>query len=356
MMESQSAQQPVAQRPLIGLLSFAAPGNTLVLKPLFEGLRELDYDPQFANGVLDDYPVLAQLVAPAASPTAQPLYFRPLFADGEMARVQAFAEQLIALPVDMLVASATPVIKIARDRTVAAAGNDIEKSIPVVMALSGDPVGTGLVNSLEAPGGNVTGMSDTDPHNTGAELLLLRECIPTIKYAGVIWNSQNQAKQVHLTGLREAAKKLGMEIVDEKVTQVVAFEDALRSVRNQGAEAVLPLGEPLMTLNRPRMLQLLEAAGVLSLWGGPEAVEVGAPLAFGPRHSAVFWGAARYIDEILHGKRPKDLPVAPPPAYQLWVNRQSFSALMKKLGVIPTGEIPQSLLNGTNAWPPATVI
>jgi putative ABC transport system substrate-binding protein len=242
-------------------------------------------------------------------------------------QLPTLAKELVDLQPDALVSITTP----ATTAMKAAAG-----SIPVVFANVGDPVATGFVGSLAHPGGNMTGQSILAPDLSGKRLELLKEIIPTSSTTAVVWNPTNPAVRLAAQEAQDAAPLLGIRLVSIEVRTTSDIVSAFDIAKQEGAQGVIVLPDPLTGSHRSTIIALAAKARMPALYGYREYVDEGGLLAYGPNYRDVFRRAAIYIDKILKGAKPADLPVEQPTTFDLVINLSTAKAL----GL----EVPSTLL------------
>ena len=200
-------------------------------------------------------------------------------------------------------------------------------SIPVVFANVGDPVATGFVGSLAHPGGNMTGQSILAPDLSGKRLELLKEIIPTSSTTAVVWNPTNPAVRLAAQEAQDAAPLLGIRLVSIEVRTTSDIVSAFDIAKQEGAQGVIVLPDPLTGSHRSTIIALAAKARMPALYGYREYVDEGGLLAYGPNYRDVFRRAAIYIDKILKGAKPADLPVEQPTTFDLVINLSTAKAL-----------------------------
>jgi len=299
------AQQP-EKLPLIGYLS---PGSSAI-GPLArhdafqEGLRELGY-------------VEGKNVAIA---------FR--FANGNFDRLAELAAELVRLKVDVIVSVVTQASLAAKNAT---------STIPVVMVSVGDPVGSGLVPGLARPGANVTGTSAMAAEVIGKSLQLLKEAVPNLSRVAVLWNPGNAVFQGQiLTATKDAARGLAVELQTFGVRGPDEFDGAFAAMTNGHAGALLVLPDPMLAFHERRIVDLANERRLPSMYGLRDHAAAGGLMAYGPDYAQIYRRAAAYVDKILKGAKPADLPIEQPTKFVLVINLKTA----KTLGV----EIPPQLL------------
>jgi putative ABC transport system substrate-binding protein len=239
------------------------------------------------------------------------------FSEGKEDRLPQLAADLVRLKVDVIVAVfATP----------ARAAHQATRNIPIVGIGVGDPVGLGLAASLARPGGNVTGTASLLPELGGKALQLLKEVIPDLKRVAVLWNPSNPAHAPFLRDVQPSARSLGIQLQPVPAVNPEDLEGALRSAA-RAAEAVWVLGDAMFVGNRARIAALATATRLPTLSPGPPIVEAGGLMSHGPHLPTMFRRAATYVDKILKGARPGDLPIEQPVTFDIVINLKTAKAL-----------------------------
>ena len=251
------------------------------------------------------------------------------FAEGKEDALAEIAAELVRLRLDVIVAEGTAAIRAAKTVT---------QTIPIVMATSTDPVGNGLVASLHRPGGNVTGPSLQTAELAGKRLQLLTEIVPGLGRAVVLSNPLNPSIAAVVEQTKAAAQSLGVEIHVVEVPGPDQFESAFAAVTRARAGALIVLPDPMLYGQHPRIVTFATASHLPVIFPEKEVVRAGGLIAYGPSIPASFRRAARYVDKILRGAKPADLPVEQPTTFELTVNLQTARAI----GVT----IPTSILVG----------
>jgi putative ABC transport system substrate-binding protein len=237
---------------------------------------------------------------------------------GRSELVDDFAIELARLKVDVIVATNPAAVFGAKRATT---------TIPIVMVHTPDPVELGLVASLARPGGNITGMTSLSVDLTIKQLELLKEAVPRALRIAVLWNADNPWHPVAVKGLREGGRSLGVQLQMLEVRGSDAFESAFRAMIRERAQAVLVLADP-MTFAHRRRLADLAARHRLPLMGSlSEYAEAGGLMSYWADGTELFRRAASYVDKILKGARPGDLPIEQPTKYELVVNLKTAKAL-----------------------------
>jgi putative tryptophan/tyrosine transport system substrate-binding protein len=234
-------------------------------------------------------------------------------AEGKPERLRGLADELVRLKVDIIVAHQTPSVTAARHATT---------EIPIVMAAAGDPVGTGFISSLVRPGGNITGLSSTSAETGAKTLELIREVLPSTRRVAVLANATDPFSGVLVELIENGGRTLGIAIQAIRVRGADEFDAAFAAMVNERADAVIVQGsmprKPAIDLALKHRLPLI---GV-----NPFARE-GGLMSYSLRQSDLFRRAAYYVDRILKGARPADLPVEQPTNYELVINLKTAKAL-----------------------------
>jgi putative tryptophan/tyrosine transport system substrate-binding protein len=255
------------------------------------------------------------------------IHFEYRFAEGHDDRYPAMAAELVTLPVDLIVTSGTPAALAAKSATA---------TIPIVMGSVGEAVSTGLVASVARPGGNITGFSAVTPELESKRLEVLKELIPRLSRVGILANTTNPLFQISLKNLRPAADQLGVALVIFEVRDRNEIDGALLKLVQTRSDAALIAADTLLLNNRREIVEALAKNKLPAIYPFREYVEVGGLLAHGANLSVLFERAAAYVDRILKGAKPTDLPVQQATAFELIINLKSA----KMLGI----EVPPSLL------------
>ena len=240
-------------------------------------------------------------------------------ADGSLERLSDLAEELVRLQVDVIVAGSTVGAKVAKRATT---------TIPIVMANVGDPVGTGLVASLARPGGNITGLTTMGEELSGKRLELIREVVPRLQRIGALWNQDNPGNVASFKELKAAAQSLGVDVRSLAVRPPVPeIDKAFGTANNWRADALIALDDSLIFSNRTRIIALAARHRLPAIYGYREFPNAGGLMAYGPSRYDMYRRAATYVDKILKGAKPADLPVEQPTRFELVVNLKTAKAL-----------------------------
>jgi putative ABC transport system substrate-binding protein len=225
---------------------------------------------------------------------------------------------LVKSKVDIIVTQGTPAAQAVKRMT---------STIPIVMATSGDPVGIGLVASLARPGGNVTGNSILGPDLIGKRLELLKEILPDVSRIAVLSNPTNPMYAFHMRAAGAAAKTLGIALQVLEVRGPDDFEHAFQAATSGRAGAHLVLGDPVLTAHRTRLANLAASSRLPAFYELSGFAEAGGLANYGPSLPEMFRRAAVYVDKILRGAKPADLPIEQPSKFELVINIKTAKAL-----------------------------
>jgi len=248
----------------------------------------------------------------------QNLAFDYRFAEGRFDRLPDLASELVRLGVDIIVASPTPPAVAAKNATV---------TIPIVMVNAGDPVGVGLVTSLARPGGNVTGLAWGVGVDYAKALELLQQVVPRARRVAILTNPANSVQPLLIRDLKIAGQTLGLPLVFLEARGPNEFERAFTAAGKEGAGAMLVVAESLFGLYDTELVTLAAKNRVPTVYGGRRHVDLGGLMSYGPSVPAAWRRAAVFVDRILKGAKPADLPVEQPNKYELVVNLKTAKAL-----------------------------
>jgi putative ABC transport system substrate-binding protein len=233
------------------------------------------------------------------------------FGDSNTESRHEIAAELVRLKLDVIVSPGPSVTRALRDVT---------STVPIVMAQDTDPVGSGFVASLAKPGGNITGLSALAPEVSGKQLALMKEILPKLSRIAIIGNSNNPGDAQTLRETVLAAGSFDMYLRYLDVLDANDVDDAFRAAVKGRADAVMVLGNPALNANRKRVVDLAAKHRLLASYGRPEYVEAGGLMYYGTNYNDLFRRAASYVDRILKGARPGDLPVEQPTKFELVIN------------------------------------
>ena len=246
------------------------------------------------------------------------------WAEGRGERYAENAAELVRLKVDVIVTSTTPPSLAAKQATAV---------IPIVFAAANDPVGTGLVVSLARPGGNVTGLANQMSDTSGKKLEFLREVVPGFRRVAIMANAGNPGSMLDMSEAQETARRLGLEVTTSEIRRTEDIATAFEALRNR-ADALYLCPDALLNTNRIRINILAVGARLPTMHGHREYVEAGGLMSYGPNLASQFPRAADFVDKILRGAKPADIPVEQPTNFQLIVNLTTAKAL--RLDIPPT--------------------
>jgi putative tryptophan/tyrosine transport system substrate-binding protein len=248
-------------------------------------------------------------------------------AEGSADKLNAIMRELVDTKVDIIVTACTPEAKVAVKYT---------STIPVVMAATGDPVAAGLVASLAKPGGNVTGVSAMLLELSAKRLEILKDAFPKVSRATVLWNPSRPDNVPEVAAMQAAAKALGVRLDSAEVRTPAELGDALDLLQTTGTQAVLNTGDTLLANQSQKVIAFAAKNRLPSLFESRQFAEEGGLMSFGPIFPALHRQAANYVDKILKGAKPGDLPIEQPTKFELVINMKTAKAL--------GFSIPQSLL------------
>jgi putative ABC transport system substrate-binding protein len=250
--------------------------------------------------------------------------------EGGVERRREIAAELVRLKLDVLVSPGPSVTRSLREAT---------STVPIVMAQDTDPVGSGFVASLAKPGGNITGLSALAPETTGKQLALMKEIRPKLSRVAIIGNSNNPGDAQTLREAVLAAGALQVYLLYLDVLDPKDVDGAFQAAAKERADAVMVLGNPVLNANRKRVVDLAAKHRMLASYARPEYVEAGGLMYYGTNYNDLYRRAAYYVDKILKGAKPGDLPVEQPTKFEFIVNLNAA----KQIGVtIPPGVLAKA--------------
>jgi putative ABC transport system substrate-binding protein len=239
------------------------------------------------------------------------------WAEGDSARNAEIATELVQVK---------PSIIVTNGSAAAAAVKRVTSSIPIVFAVAGDPVGTGLVGSLARPGGNVTGLSIQQTDTATKRVELLRELLPHLRRLAIAANVANPAAALEMREIQAAAKTLTLEATAFEFRRAEDIAPTIEAIKTR-ADALYFVGDPLMTTHRVRVNTLTTSARLPAMYSNRSFVEAGGLISYGPNFPDLYRRAAEYVDKILRGAKPSDLPVEQPTKFDLVINLTAARAL-----------------------------
>ena len=293
------AQQPakVARIGYLATGSLESPETRGILAAFRQGLRE--------RGYMEGQNIVIEYRA----------------ADGNFERGPGLALELVRLKVNLIVVGNTPMARAAQQAT---------KTIPIVASVMGDPVGDGLVASLAHPGGNITGLTFLGPELVPKRLDLLKEALPRVSRAAVLWHPgafSERTTQEMLRGAEGAARALGVQLQLVGVRGADEFARAFSTMVKERAEALVVFPSPMLFNERRRIVELATNRPMPSIFAAREFVELGGLLSYGASISDLSRRGATYVDKILKGANPAELPVEQPAKFELVINLKTAKAL-----------------------------
>ncbi len=300
-----AAQQPprVHRIGFLSLSSLSDPRTQRIFEAFRQGLRELGY----LEG--------------------QNTAIESRWAEAKYDRLPGLAAELVRLKVDVIVTAGVPAIQAAKEAT---------GTIPIVMGAIIDPIATGFVASLARPGGNITGLSLMTPELVGKQLEMLKEIVPKVSRAAVLWNPANAGNTPQLREAKVAARALGVRLQPLEARDPKEIDSAFVAMTRERAGALIVLVDVMLIDHRTRIADLAAKRRLPAVYGVREHAEAGGLIAYGANVSDRFRRAATYVDKILKGAKPADLPVEQPTRFELVINLKTA----KSLGLA----IPQSIL------------
>jgi putative ABC transport system substrate-binding protein len=279
------AQQP-AKIPRIGMLIVAsASASTARVEAFRQRLRELGYV-EGKNLVIE---------------------YR--YAEGKPERLPDLAAELVRLKVDVIVTSGSASLPAKK----------ASATIPIVFGVAADPVGSGLVSSMARPGGNITGLSNMAPDLDGKRLELLKEAFPKVARVAFLWVPAERGN-LTLTEMEAAAKALGLKLQSVEVRSLDDFEGAFARAKREGAQALITFPTALINAQQRQVLDFAAKNRLPAMYPTSEFVEAGGLMSYAPNYADLYRRAADYVDKILKGAKPADLPVEQPTKFEFIIN------------------------------------
>ena len=301
---------------LIGLVVVLTLG--LVIVPLVPKAQTVGQVPRI--GILEtgslsarggNWPAFHQRLRELGYAEGQSITLVTRSADGRNERLRGLAAELIGLKVDIIVTTGTPAAVAAKQAT---------STIPIVMTVATDPVGAGLTASLGRPGGNVTGLANLDAELSAKRLEMLKAAIPALSRVAILWNPANPAHRPALADIESAAHALGIRLQLVEARDSGELNEALSAMKRERAGGLVLLADSLFSTHRARILDFAAKNRLPSIFWQGGFAEAGALLSYGTSYPDLFRGAANYVDKILKGTKPADLPIEQPFKFELVVN------------------------------------
>jgi ABC-type uncharacterized transport system substrate-binding protein len=287
-----AATPPTAPLRRIGLLTFAA--SSPLCDDFQQSLRDLGY-------------VEGENLAVQARD-----------AGGKAERLPDLAAELVRHEVEIIVAVGYEAVRAAQQAT---------RTIPIVMLLGGDPIGSGLLPRLRRPGGNLTGLAGLSSKLSVKRLAWLKAVLPTASRVAVLFNPVDASKALDWTQLQAASRMLGVRLQPRAVHDADAIERAFATMRRERAEALITVGEVFTLQHRTQIVTLAAQQQLPAIYDLKAFVAAGGLMAYGPRLEERIRRVAGYVEQLLHGAKPADLPVEQPTAFELVINLQTAQAL-----------------------------
>jgi putative tryptophan/tyrosine transport system substrate-binding protein len=279
------AQQP-ARIPRIGiLLGSSASFYSALVEAFRQRLRELGYVE--GKNIVIEY----------------------RYTEGKLERLPDFAAELVSLKVDVIVTTGPGIL----------AAKKASATMPIVFAAAGDPVGSGLVSSLARPGGNITGLSLMAPDLDGKRLELLKEAFPKVARVAFLW-VPGSTGNLPLTEMEAAAKALRLKLQSLEVRSLDDFDSAFARAKREGAQALITIPGGLITTQQRQVLDFAAKNRLPAMYPYTEFVEAGGLMSYGPSQTDQFRRAADFVDRILKGTKPADIPVEQPTKFEFVIN------------------------------------
>jgi putative tryptophan/tyrosine transport system substrate-binding protein len=285
------AQRP-GKLPRIGVLTPLSAPN-----PLIEAFRQGLHDLGYVEG--------------------HNIHIEYRFAEGRFERLPALAADLVQLPVDVLVT----------DGPSALAAKHATATIPIVFPVFADPVAEGLVASLARPGGNVTGLSVMTQDLAAKRLELLTEVVPGLRRIAILWNPGRPGQAIQIQEIHAASARVGIHVEVLEVRSPQEFDHAFRTMVDKGVGAVTVVEDAMFYNERTRLATLAAQSQLPAIYSTRGYGEAGGLLSYGPNFPELFRRAATYVDKILKGAKPADLPVEQPTKFELVINLKTAKAL-----------------------------
>jgi putative ABC transport system substrate-binding protein len=279
--------QPTKKVPRIGFLSPRSPGADFRTDAFRQGLRDLGY--------IEGKTILVE--------------YR--YAEGNPERLPELAGDLVRLKVEIIVTSSVPGVRAAMNAS---------KDVPVVIASAADPVASGLVASLARPGGNVTGLSLHAQEVGGKRLEMIKETFPKVTRVSVLLNGNNPYHQILFSELQGPAKSLGLKIHALEIRNAKDFENAFAVAGRERSDALAMLEDPQLFINRQAIIELAAKTRLPTMYPEQDFVQAGGLMSYGANAADLYRRAASYVDRILKGAKPGDIPIEQPTKFELVIN------------------------------------
>ena len=262
--------------------------------------------------------VLAQRLRELGWSEGQTMAFEVRYGDGRPERLPALAAELVGAGVDVIITQAAQAIEAARDAT---------RTIPIVMTSVGDALGAGYVASLARPGGNITGQTLVATEQSAKRLDLIKQIHSDLTRTAVLWNADASGHRAQMREMEAAAPILGVRLHSLPVRNVDEIDAGLKAAAEAGVQAIVTMDDPLIQANRARIVEFGMERRLPVMGEFRPMVAAGGLLSYGPNQTEMWRSAAGYIDRILRGAKPGDLPVQQPTKFELVINLKAAKAL-----------------------------
>jgi ABC-type uncharacterized transport system substrate-binding protein len=239
-------------------------------------------------------------------------------AEGQEAALPHLAADLVQRPVDVIFAAGDAAVRAAKDAT---------RTIPIVMLINGDPVGSGLITSLQRPGGNVTGITGLSPKLSARRLDILKQVVPTLSHVALLFNPDDETRTVDRQQLQVMARALGIRLLPTTIQSPDAFEETFRTMVRAGVDGLVVLSTASTFFYRTQIVTLAAEHRLPAIYERKEFVEVGGLIAYGTSLPDMLRQAAIYVDKIVQGAKPATLPVQPATKFELSINLATANTL-----------------------------
>ncbi len=240
------------------------------------------------------------------------------FSEGSAEPLPRLAAELVGVPVELIVASPTRPALAAKEAT---------STIPIVFIQVADPVKSGIVTNLARPGANVTGLSTIGSDLSGKRLELLKEALPGAERVAVLWNRPSEGSVLVFRELQFSSRELGIELQDVGISDPDELRDAVEFALRTRVGAIMVIDDPVIASYRPQIVSLASKAALPLFSIYSDYADDGGLMAYGPSLQAIYWRGATYVDRILRGAKPSDLPVEQPSIFELVINLRTAKAL-----------------------------
>jgi putative ABC transport system substrate-binding protein len=240
------------------------------------------------------------------------------FSEGSAEPLPRLAAELVGVPVELIVASPTRPALAAKEAT---------STIPIVFIQVADPIQSGIVTNLARPGANITGLSTIGSDLSGKRLELLKEALPGAERVAVLWNRPSEGSALVFRELQFSSRELGIELQDIGISDPGELRDAVEFAIRRHVGAIMVIDDPVIASHRPQILQLASKAALPLFSIYSDYADAGGLMAYGPSLQAIYWRGATYVDRILRGAKPSDLPVEQPSIFELVINLRTAKTL-----------------------------